>query len=433
MSVSHKLILSVAALLSVAPVFAAPQGQTLDDAFKAARVQSADLAASRAGIDALDAKTHSVESQNRLKVSASTSATGGSMGGIIASAPGVDPAALTSAERGGWADQNITAMLPISTGGRVNAERDSARYGVLSARFRLDADKAALWADIASAYVDAILNARLVDSAQTGLDAETEQARVVSQRVNEGKSAVVDGLTEEAQLASMRQALAEAKGAAAASLSALKTLEYADQSSDLILTDSLDSLNSRISVPNGTLTQLIALASSQRGELRSAGADALSADAGARMAKSAYRPQISGFLMADLSGKLDGSQSSPDSGYLVGVVLSIPVIDGGLRKADIDQAKSQSRAAQLAASSVKNKIAGEVAAAFAALAPSEDASGGAGSISKGLRSCRTQIREWKINIIGSPRRLRPAQSSSILAASGARLVLEGENSADESD
>jgi outer membrane protein TolC len=359
--------------LSISPAFSDAQKLSVSDAIALARAHSPSLKSMAAQTSGALADARSAQAKKAVQISANTFVLSSSMGGIVQSAPDSSPSVLLNAQSRGFADQNITAMVPISTGGRLEAQIDSARFQSGAAKNRYDASSIDLSASVASAYVDSALSFELVNAAQSRVDSENEQLKAIREKVQNGKAAQVDELSEESELADAQKELAEAQGDSLRDLAVLKSLVFLDQSAEYDLTDSLDLLANRWMLPQGTLSELIAKAYTLRPEIAEAKANSDAASAGVRFAKGSYSPQISGFAMADASDRTGSPMGGGNGGYLVGVSASLSIADGGQRKADLDSAASKVSQAGADLEIAKNKIASNVAVSLAGIGPAQRA------------------------------------------------------------
>ena len=78
-----------------------------------------------------------------------------------------------------------------------------------------------------------------------------------------------------------------------------------------------------------------------RPEMRAVQARVRSAQAIIGVARSAYAPQVYATAMADLALTRAGEMSSgAQTGFLIGVTATIPILDGGLRRPSVDEAQA---------------------------------------------------------------------------------------------
>ncbi|HEY3333550.1 MAG TPA: TolC family protein [Capsulimonadaceae bacterium] len=341
---------------------------TVDGAIAYALTHNPDLRGSVADAAGAAADTSAALAQQKLRVSANLYGTAGNMSNIVMSAPDVAPQSFVMVPSKGFVDQNITAAIPLTTGGRREALVRSARNTASAAASGRDAMAHHLAADVASAYIDAVLAADLQAVAQSRVDAETEQVRIVAERVANGKLAEVDNLREQAELADARQAFISAQTRAQLALVTLKTAMGADQTTLYTLSDTLDTLSKRWPAPVGTMGQAIAAGIGARFEITSAQRTLDAAKEQVNAAKALFKPQVVGFGMLDINSPVERNVSAT-TGYTVGVAASLPLADGGERRANTAAAQEKAARADADAGSTRNRIAGEIAEAWLRLSP----------------------------------------------------------------
>jgi outer membrane protein TolC len=113
---------------------------------------------------------------------------------------------------------------------------------------------------------------------------------------------------------------------------------------------------------------LLSDAEKRRPELRAARQRVDSSKSGTGAAKSAYRPQLSLMAMGD---SIRGRGMEPFAGAAFGVVVGVPVFDGGMRKASVEEAKAAQRKTQQDYEKVALQVASEVQSSWLALQAAE--------------------------------------------------------------
>jgi len=175
-----------------------------------------------------------------------------------------------------------------------------------------------------------------VDAYQSRVTEATERVRIAEEAYAAGRIARFDLLRNQTDLAEAQQQLNNAQRDVETALVDLKNTMGISQSSQLTLTQDL-----ALQESPPALDQLQAAALKQRPEVQAARARVRSAQANATVAKSAYKPQIYGTAMADLSITTDNTmEGSNNAGYLVGVTASLPILDGGLRRSSVNEAQA---------------------------------------------------------------------------------------------
>ncbi len=334
---------------------------SLQDAVAVALANNLTLKEAQADADAALAGARSVKAQASPSLSTTTYATTGDSSNIFTTSPGVGPQNLFNVPPHGFADQNLMLMIPLSTGGRLAGRTQAGRSQAAAASSSLDAARLSVAESVTEAYVTALLRQSLVDAAQSRLAAEDEQVRVTQEKVNTGRSAPVDLLREQAEQADAQEALLRAQNDAALGLVNLKVVLGVSQDSPITLSDTLDGLAGQPIALPVSLQEAQRLALARRPELAAAAQIAEAAKAAVRDAQGAYQPQVYGVAMGDAMALTQGRSRA---GYSVGITASLPLVDGGQRRADVDAAKARMARAEAEAQVVQQTVTQEVTAAW---------------------------------------------------------------------
>jgi len=339
------------------PVINGPISYT--QALALADAHSIAIAQSRADAGVSRASVRSAKAQEGAAISATTYASAGDSSNILTGASSVAPQNFLLSSPKGFADQNITLMVPLYTGGRLHGAANVALEQSLAADENVKASMLASESSVAQAYLAAALQSSLIDVAQSRVSAELAQVAIAQDKVGSGKLAQVDLLREQAELAEANQSLLKAKNDAALALVDLKQALGVSQSSDLSIADSVDTIPTSPSLP-GSVKEALDLALSRRAELVAASRLKAAAADQQGIVHAEYAPQIYGIGMAD--GTLqDGSTRA---GYTIGIAASIPLYDAGLRKADEAAAAARVQRAQADAVQSELTVEHDVASSF---------------------------------------------------------------------
>ena len=276
----------------------------------------------------------------RPTLATTTYGTVGNSSNILTSSPGVTPQNAFTVSPRPFADQNLMLMAPLYTGGRIGANLAGARRQSEAAALSTDAMRLIVRQAVAEAYARALLGQALIDAAQARLTAEDEQVRVTQERVNVGRLAPVDLLREQAEQADARQSVLEARNSGAVALVDLKAAMGVSQASAITLTDTLNTLSGELvkDLPRSQ-EEAIRDAIGHRPEIVAALRQTEAARAGITAARGAYSPQVYGVAMAD--GNVGRYTGAGRTGYTIGFTASLPLIDGGQRRADADAARAR--------------------------------------------------------------------------------------------
>ena len=336
---------------------------SLPEALAVASANNPTLKQAQADADSAAAAARSAEAQTKPSLSTTTYGTVGDSSNILTTSPGVVPQNIFAVPPRGFADQNLMLMVPLLTGGRLGSSVTAARRQGEAAQFSAQASRLTVVESVTESYANSALQQALVAVAQARLTAEDEQVRVTQEKVNTGRSAPVDLLREQAEQADARQALLAAQNSAALALVNLKTAMGLSQESSIGLVDSLDGL----SVPGGTLSatlqDALRQAEAHRPELAAAQKLVEAAQAGVGAAKGAYSPQVYGVAMGDAMAGQDVGRA----GYTVGLTASLPLYDGGQRRADVDGAQARLDRARADSLQARQQVDQQVASAWLTL------------------------------------------------------------------
>ena len=332
---------------------------TLAEAQELALANNISLKQSRADADAASAAARSAEAQSKPAISTTTYGLIGDSGSIVASSPGVMPQNYLGAPGRGILDQNLIIMAPLSTGGRLPGQIRAARSSSEAASLSSDQMHLAVRETVAHAYIKTLLARALLRVAQSRLAAEDEQVRTTAEKVKVGRVAPVDLLRERAEQANARQAVLQSENNEGQAAVELNTALGVSQASAVTPSESLETLTLP-SIASRSAAEAIELAEARRPALQAAYRQLEAARASARAIRGAYSPQSYALGMADASA----AGGAGRAGYTVGVTVSIPLYEGGQRRADADMAQARTDRAAADAQAVRQTIDQEVAAAW---------------------------------------------------------------------
>ncbi len=307
-----------------------------------------------ADFDEATARVKAAQAARKPSLSATTFLTTGSETGPIYNTPdGVTPQNLFAVPRGAFADQNLMLMLPLLNGGRLQALTRQAQAARDASGFDLQTSRLDVALDTKTAYRQALLalETRKVALARQGATSEQLKNDRAAQAVGRVPGLFV--LRDEAEVADAGQDVTNAARDVEIALISLRALMGVRFESDFSLADSLETLKQ----DDGASDLRSALA--QRPELQSARARLESARQGDNAARGASKFQAALTGMADLSGARSGSSG----GLSVGVVVGVPIFDGGARRASRDEARAQINRAGADVSRLEIQVEREVAGA----------------------------------------------------------------------
>lgn len=316
-------------------------------------------------------------------LSTTTFLTTGSMSSIFSTPSPVMPQNIFAVPRSNFYDLNLTFMYPLYTGGRLKALIRQAQTAKQASEADLQAMRRDLVLEVKTAYRQVLLAQAMQRVAEQRQQATDERLRIDRVAFDEGRIPKLYVLRDEAEHADANQMFTNAKRDVEMSLVMLRTVMGVSPDSQITLSDTLNyeplNVQSWLSAnleptsatpnqPQPNIATLLALAEKNRPELMAARQRVETAQSGIAVAKSAYKPQLSLMAMAD-SMKAKGMERLTGASF--GVIIGLPILDGGMRKAAVNEATAQMRKAQQDYEKVALQVIRDVQTAWLALQAAE--------------------------------------------------------------
>ncbi len=371
-------------LLAARPVI--DKNVSLDEAVQIAMRESPVVRGAQDELEAAAGRLNSARGETRPWVSANTFASGGSNGNIVSTSPLTQPQMIMGLLPGGFVDGNLMLMYPLYTGGRLSAMIRQA----VAMRSASQADLGAQRQEVAlmtrMAFREARARQSLVGVAQARLKENQERLRVDREKLEQGAAPLVTVRRDESEAAMAEQEVTNAERDVELSLVQLKTVmgispasrlelsganEY-QPSADLLkrLTGEAQSsttIGQAVALPPD-LAALLREAERQRPELQAATQRVEGARADTSVAKGAFQPQVNLFAMGDVM-KSRGSDSF--AGTTFGLAASLPLYNGGQRRARVQTADAERRKQEEERNRIALQVAQEVSTALLNLRAAE--------------------------------------------------------------
>lgn len=331
---------------------------SLARAVEIALANSPILRGATADLDEAAARVKAAQAARKPSLSATTFLTTGSETGPIYNSPdGVTPQNFFAVPRGAFADQNLMLMLPLLNGGRLQALTRQAQAAREASGFDLQTARLDVALDTKAAYRQVLLALETQKVAASRQSATTEQLKNDRAAELVGRVPQLFVLRDEAEDADAGQDVTNAARDVELALLSLRAVMGVRSESGFSLSDSLEPLNQSATASD------LQTALANRPELQGARARLESARQGENAVRGSSKFQAALTGMADLSGARGGSSG----GLSVGVVVGVPIFDGGMRRAGRDEARAQSVRAGADVSRLEIQVEREVLGAQVSL------------------------------------------------------------------
>ena len=328
---------------------------SLQKAVEVALGNSPRLRGAQADVDIAIAQVKAARAARKPSISATTFLTGGSENGSIYNSPeGVAPQNLFASPRGAFANQNVMFLLPLRSGGRLGAltRQAQATRGAFEANLQTARLDVAL--ETKTAYRQALLALELQNVAAARQSATAERLKNDRAALEAGRVPQLYVLRDQAEDADAGQETINAARDVELSFVVLRAVMGVQSVSTITLSDSLEPTDADLSDTNSLQTALAA-----RPELQAARSRLESARRGDDAARGASKFQVALMGMADANRARGGSAA----GASVGLVIGVPIFDGGVRRAARDEAGANIRKAQADLDALQIQVEREVQSA----------------------------------------------------------------------
>ena len=259
-----------------------------------------------------------------------------------------------TAETFGTLQNTLTVPLPLGARPGLVITQAQAQRQAVSAQF--DSARLALAGQIAAAYYDLLRKQALLAVAQETLTEDLRALSDVQKRTQAGDAAQIDVLQAEVPVAAAQAALDGAQNDLDVAREALNSLIGRPLDTPLLIADITPS---SLALPY-TLSQAQAFALSRSPDLRAA-EDTIQADQAALDAARLYREPIVSLQAIDIRSKDVTSFRSEDT---VQAAVTLPLSDGGLGRAQVQEAQAALLGARAQVEAIRRLALANVSAAY---------------------------------------------------------------------
>ncbi len=305
---------------------------TLESAVKTGLRESLSLLSSQADVKAATAATRIARSQKLPQLSATTYLTYGDFANIYNTPPNVTPTNSIVAPSQGYADQNFTLSVPLYTSGRLENQILAASGREKAASMDSGEMKLEIALKIKEAYYRALLAGEGIKVGQARSEAAAELIKNAQALFEAGKGLQASVFRAETEHADARRMLLNAENLRVKAMLEMKAEMGVRLDSEISLADVLEFVPAV-----QDLASQLSEAARRRPGLQSAKMKLAASRHETEAVKSSQELQVYAVAMADglLSHPLGNRE-----GYSVGLTLSLPILDGGRRRAETAQARA---------------------------------------------------------------------------------------------
>lgn len=329
---------------------------TVRQAVDTALRSNLEIQSMQAEVAAAGQETSAVRAMTRPQLSANTYASAGNMSNILGSSPGVGPTNALVVPGKSFADQNLTLMVPLYTGGRLGSLVRAASQREGAAKAGVGTAQADVSLMVKDAYYRALLASEMVKVAQARIDAAKALVSTTRAQFEAGKGIQASVSRAEAEQADAQRMLTSAQNDQAKMLLDLKRTMGVGLDSPVTLSDIL-----AFTPPPGDVSASLAEAGRARPEIAADRARLEAAHSQVSAAKGSLQPQIYGAAMADAFAPADMGRYN---GGTVGLTMSFPLFDAGQRRAEVRQMEAMQKRAESVLKGTELRVATEVRQAW---------------------------------------------------------------------
>ncbi|MBR4153235.1 MAG: TolC family protein [Selenomonadaceae bacterium] len=261
---------------------------------------------------------------------------------------------------------SFSLSMPLYTGGQLENQRKSARYGLNSADLNLEDTKQQVKLQTAQAYYQALQYRDNISVQQEAINLLNEHLRTVQIQFEVGTVAMADVLATNVQLANSQQNLNTAQGNYENALAVLNNIMGLPADTDLVIADDKNYSSYELSE-----AECLKYALEHRPDGIAAAYAVKQAEASVGAKKSGFRPNVSAVVQGSMSGEGAFKADHNNESWSAGIQLSWNIFDNNVTSAQVEAAKAQQRKAESVARQQIEQIRLEIREAYTTLKVAE--------------------------------------------------------------
>lgn len=330
----------------------APQPLTEAAAVQLALQHQPLLRAAQADAEMARARADQARAATALQLSGNAQVTASTMQSVLAGS--VMPQALLQTQDRSALDVNGMAMLPLYTGGRLASTMRAAQSTAAASRQQVALARTQIAFTARARFGEWQQALAMLSVARDALAAQVENVRVTQQLYDVGKVPRFDLLRAQAEQALAQQQVTNAQ--------ADVTVARAQLAQALGIPVEAIPVAPAVEALPASPTNTVATALTRRPDLLGAQQAITAAEAMVSAGKANYQPQVYAIGMVDTFAP---AEMGKHAGLTVGVVAGVPILDGGRRKAEVDEAEQAVTQARANRDVVELQVRADVAGADA--------------------------------------------------------------------
>ena len=261
---------------------------------------------------------------------------------------------------------SLSLRMPVYTGGRLENQREAARYSLNAADLTLENSRQTVKYQAAAAYYQVLQQESLVGVQEQAVELLQEHLRSVAIQYEVGTVAKSDVLATTVQLANSQQNLTTAQGNYQTAVARLNNVLGLPVDTEVAASDKIDFVKYGLSE-----SDCLEYALNHRPDGIASAYAVKRAGADVSTAKSGYRPNVSAVVQGNTAGESYFNATHRSERWSMGLEMSWNIFDNGITSAQVQQYKAAERKAESQAQQQLETIQLEVHSAYINLKTAE--------------------------------------------------------------